>query len=127
MQSNTACHLASLLQDAAKVRLYTALGKDAWGDTLREKYRSSGVFLHDHGCEKVSSGVCVVLSGCKDRAFLTSPGAVAFLDRHVIQSIGMCDHLHVGGLFSMPKLQIELAESLKNAKKKNPNLTVSRS
>jgi sugar/nucleoside kinase (ribokinase family) len=77
---NTAVHVAHLLKtagSASQVTLFSALGEseEDWASkTLCSHLETYGVAFEFCRIPKQASGVCVVLSGQSDRAFVTTPG-----------------------------------------------------
>ena len=100
---NTALQLNSLCGERMCVRFFGALGDDAWADIIRARCTRSGLELHAAVVKESSTGVCIVLSGCGDRGFVSSYAAnklwrVADIDRAALFE---CEHIHVGGFFSV--------------------------
>jgi sugar/nucleoside kinase (ribokinase family) len=100
---NTALQLKSLCGDRMRVRFFGALGCDTWADIIRKRCALAGVDLYAAVVEKSSTGVCIVLSGCGDRGFVSSYAAnkqwrVSDIDRTALFE---CNHIHIGGYFSI--------------------------
>jgi len=74
-----------------------------------------------------NTGVCIVISGRRDRGFITNYGAAAlFAAEHVrLAELAQCSHLHVGGLFSTTALQRQLGCLLRELRELRPSITVS--
>jgi len=127
---NVAVHVKSLMGESCQVVMFTALGGDPndWASkVLEEHLQKNNVTLRAARLQGISTGVCIVLSGHGDRAFVTSAGAVtAFSDDHLdLNELANCDHLHLGGLYSLHAMVNKLPEVVEELRKRNPNLTVS--
>lgn len=139
--SNTASHLAKLAETSVSstsdnnasiagqisVSLHTALGNDEWALVVEKHHARTGVQLVDKRTPGVGTGVCVVLSGKSDRAFMTQNGSMAALTSDMLDhtKLRQAQHLHIGGFFSVPKLQEGLAPLVCTLRETNPDLTVS--
>jgi len=107
---NTAIHLKSLVGSTCRVTLHTALGDDEFGTILRRNCEKVGVEVFARSGLGHESGVCVVISSASDRAFMTKLGAVGELkigDLN-LETLRSADHIHIGGYFSISKLQPDL-------------------
>lgn len=128
---NTAIHLANLHSTQTKVTLFSALGANTesnWGSKILRKHLHA--FNVNFACTEIancSTGVCVVLSGRGDRAFLTSPGAVSqYSLQHIdIVRLANCHHLHVGGVYCLNALLPDLGMLLTKVRELNPKITIS--
>jgi len=123
---NSATHLSHSF--SIKTVVWSAIGNDIWGSFIRAHSDKAGVSLK--GClNRISTAVCLVISGDNDRGFLTHRGPLSTLsldgslgfDQHsIIDSIkGESDHLHIAGYYNCPKLWNEpTGNILKLAQKK---------
>jgi sugar/nucleoside kinase (ribokinase family) len=69
---NTATQLANV---NANVAFHSAIGTDAFGDLLSRHLAARGVHSHVRQIMSSTTGVCIVLSGQGDRAFVSHHGA----------------------------------------------------
>ncbi|KAH9256837.1 hypothetical protein BASA81_004950 [Batrachochytrium salamandrivorans] len=128
---NTAIHLSSLLAgEVNQVTLFSALGEDVnhWASVLLCNHLGKhGVRFECVRKPQSATGICVVLSGCGDRSFLTSPGAVSQLSLQDLDltKLADCDHLHVGGTYSLVALLPDLAKLLARVRELRPAITIS--
>jgi len=109
---NTATHFAG---SGSTTTFFTALGNDQWADVLKGHCTRFNIALSSTVIEGSNTGVCIVISGLSDRTFVTSYGAAAkFADEHVDWGIleRSADHLHIGGLFSIPSIQRKIGERI---------------
>jgi sugar/nucleoside kinase (ribokinase family) len=91
------------------VRLFSAVGDDAFGAYFREQLSREGCVATDGSLVElagVPTSVCVVLSGPHDRGFVscnTSNSALipAMFDRAALLAQ---KHVHCGGFFNMPNM-----------------------
>jgi len=128
--SNTALQLASLVKGTEQwtVEFHTALGNDGWAGILKEKHDDLNCKLvNNTQDEGLTTGVCIVISGNSDRAFMTNHGA---LDKLTLESfdLGLLSesrHVHIGGMFSLPAVKEDLDKLVTELKSLNPSLTVS--
>jgi sugar/nucleoside kinase (ribokinase family) len=141
---NTSVHLKNLLkeergEDEHEVVLFTALGgtvdsrnpDEVEGDwaakVLQNHLEEIGVILRPKWLKNKPTGTCIVLSGNKDRAFITSAGAVGlFHPDHVnIEELASCDHLHLGGLYALESFSAHLPKMVERVREINPSITIS--
>lgn len=121
---NTATHLSVTFSSSATtttscVTLWSAIGSDQWGDTIRSHARRCGVRLRGV-LSAPSTGVCAVLTDSQDRSFATHRGPIADLSLSSAPSTGVPSpdnaldvveilrstkrHLHIAGYYNCPKL-----------------------
>ena len=111
-----ACGAARL---GLRVALAAVVGDDIFGRFMREELEARGV---DTSAVVVDSerptGVTVVLSGSQDRAMLTSPGAIASLNRTMISDdlLERSRHIHVSSYFLQRSLVSELPALFRHAR-----------
>jgi len=127
---NTAVHLSGLIGPGSQIVMFTALGEDVndWASKVLEtKLKQCGIELKATRVRDKPTGVCVVLSGQGDRAFITSSGATSMYspDDLNYDELAACDHLHLGGLFSLNVFVKVLPNTLRQLRARNPHLTIS--
>ncbi|OQS07322.1 hypothetical protein THRCLA_00675 [Thraustotheca clavata] len=100
---NTATHLANL---SNAVSFFSVMGDDEFGSILHNHLTKHHVESHAKKLSSHPTGVCIVLSGNGDRAFVTHYGAVhAFAVEHIAHDrLHQANHLHIGGFYSCPGL-----------------------
>ncbi len=141
--SNTAVHLASLVQSRPggttrglkrEVSFHTALGSDSFADIVRGKHArvGSGLVAASMSEEELAkcsaTGTCVVISGSSDRAFMSSHGVMdLWHPQHLdIQKLQRANHLHIGGYHNFSRaLQDGLPAIVEQLRAKRPSLLVS--
>ena len=85
------------------------VGADVFGARTRELLEEAGVDAAALGVTDEPTGLSVILSAPADRAILTLTGALAGLrGAEVIAAAEEVDHVHVAGLFLLPRLVAEL-------------------
>ncbi|OQR99540.1 hypothetical protein ACHHYP_05830 [Achlya hypogyna] len=114
---NTATQLANL---GAPVAFFSAYGADAFGDLLSAHLAKHHVVSHAQALATLPTGVCIVLTGQGDRAFVTHYGAAhAFSQEHIpLERLLDARHIHVGGFYSCIGLLPDLVSLLRVAKAK---------
>lgn len=128
---NTAIHVRGILSGSDhSVTLFTALGesRDDWASEVLENHLSK----HDVGLKAKrvmgkSTGVCIVLSGTSDRAFVTSNGAVTEYSYEDVDvaNLAKCDHLHFGGVYALTGLVNDIPRLISEVRQMNPTITIS--
>ncbi|GBG24206.1 Adenosine kinase [Hondaea fermentalgiana] len=110
-----------------EVSLHTALGHDEWATMLEKRHAETGMELVATRIADAPTGVCIVISGDEDRAFMTQSGSMAKLTTEMLDmaKLRQAKHLHIGGFFSVPKLQAGLADLVRELRATTPELTVS--
>lgn len=137
------------VRPASAAVLWSAVGSDSWGDMIRSHAKKCGFVLNGI-TSAASTGVCVVFSGVRDRAFITHRGPIAdlalaqlpatlspsssslsassvpamALDASAILK-NTKQHLHVAGYYNCPKLWGAPLGSLLRAAKEKHELTTS--
>jgi sugar/nucleoside kinase (ribokinase family) len=110
MGGNGASTAYSLAKHGAPVRLWSAVGPDAFGDLMLERLRSAGVDVSRVIRGEVPSSVSVVLvNSAGERILLHRPGVSsetlsAPLEFDVELTAGI-SHFHLANLFSLPLLR----------------------
>ncbi|KAG8466721.1 hypothetical protein KFE25_008100 [Diacronema lutheri] len=120
--ANTARFLGSL--GGVAVRLFSAVGDDAFGAYFREQLEAEACAAID-GSVAVLTGVptsvCVVLSGPSDRGFVSCNSTNGALEPGMFSREALLaqQHVHIGGYFNMPQMHTpvlcELARTLRAA------------
>ena len=116
---NTAIQLQSLGGSRIAVEFHGALGDDGWAEMIRARAAKAGVTLRATVVEGSATGVCIVLSGCGDRGFVSAYAAnrawkVSDID---IAALFAVEHIHVGGFFSISKeVRVALPALLRTAR-----------
>lgn len=109
---NTALHLRQL--SAMPIELHTAVGNDDFGRFLTQTAEQRGVTMVNHAKANLATGSCIVISGERDRTFITYRGAVdAFCTRNVEVN---SSHVHVAGYYNCTSLQRDVADLLTRAR-----------
>lgn len=91
------------------VRLFSAVGDDAFGAFFRARLEEEGCASTD-GSVAVLAGVptsvCVVLSGPSDRGFVSCNSTNSLLEPSMFsrELLLQCRHVHVGGFFNMARM-----------------------
>ncbi|KAF0689124.1 Aste57867_19396 [Aphanomyces stellatus] len=121
---NTATQLANL--NGTRVAFHTALGADAFGEMLTGHLAKRHVELHSPLLSNVPTGVCIVLTGRGDRAFVTHYGAarVFAIDHIDKEALFQAKHIHIGGFYSVLGLVPDLAALLREAKARGITLSL---
>ena len=141
---NTAIQIHSLLATTMEVKsncsrneiyeqvvMFTALGEDEQdiaSQVIQKSVKLSQINLKATRIKNQPTGTCVVLSGLRDRAFLTCAGAIRYysIEHLDFEELSSCDHLHLGGMFSLRSLTSHLhTKIIPTLLKKNPGLTIS--
>ena len=119
---NTALHLQELGRSTV---LHTSVGQDDFGRFLLTAARRRGLHVRNHRQGKGSTGACVVLSGPKDRAFVTSRGVIntfrassSKVFRHPLR------HVHIAGYYNCPVMQAEVPSILRTARRRGVTSSV---
>ena len=91
---NTATHFSGLATSSS-CSLFSGVGPDSFGHMIRDHARSVGFTIHSVPAD--STGVCAVITGPDDRAFVTHRGPIGSLS---IDQLDRCQllsgtHLHV--------------------------------
>jgi sugar/nucleoside kinase (ribokinase family) len=122
--SNTARFLGSLGGGVA-VRLFSAVGDDAFGAYFRAELEKEGCVAIEGSLAQLAgipTSVCVVLSGPTDRGFVSCNSTNAALRPGMfdMQALLAHKHVHIGGFFNMPGMHtpelVELARALRAAR-----------
>lgn len=115
----------------------TSSGKGPVGELIGLEVngdRSKSFETNDKKCEtnhgnspSVQTGICIVLSGSKDRSFVTAPGAVEKLSRRDlnVSELAKFDHLHFGGLYALNSFVNDLSQFMLDVREVNPKITMS--
>jgi sugar/nucleoside kinase (ribokinase family) len=102
-----------------RVTFFSHVGQDYLGDFCLKALRQSGVSTR-HVTRKAAekTGVTIALSGKRDRALVTYPGAVATLKADSIDEpvISKYDHLHLTSYFLQTALRPSFAHLFRQAK-----------
>lgn len=116
---NTATHLSSAFN--VKTSVWSSIGKDLWGKIIVDHASKHGIILKGN-LDSCTTAVCMVLSGNKDRGFLTYRGPMdtlsigqgsGQLDKNdIIKSISSNDHFHIAGYYNCPTLWDEPSASM---------------
>lgn len=104
----TACGLARL---GVPTSLAAEVGDDAFGDELIRAFEGAGIDTDSIGRGLDATGISVHLSTSDDRAILTLPGAIPFLDPDAVRSAVARvapDWVHVASPFLTPAVTAEL-------------------
>lgn len=112
---NTAIHLREA--SGEEVVLHSAVGGDDFGDFLRTAAQERGVRLVDHGDRRRYTGSCIVISGDRDRTFVTYRGAVDYMRGNSIKLDEGCDHVHLAGFYNCAGLQDDAAGLFRRARR----------
>lgn len=111
---NTAIHLHEL--SSQSVELHTAIASDAFGSFLRDEAKARGVGLVVHDAPSgLGTGSCVVISGERDRTFITYRGVIDALRGSAIDASG-CNHLHLAGFYNCRGLQADAGAIFRSAR-----------
>jgi len=124
---NTAAQLSALLRtrrqrgQARPFRrciLHSRVGSDLYGELVTERIRESGITLA--GRRAGGQGVCICLSGQRDRAFVSYKGTVASfceddLDLHKLLGPGT-SHVHFSAFYDCSGLQPAVPRLMQRAK-----------
>lgn len=102
-----------------KVTFVSQVGRDSFGDFCITALKQSGIATSNvlrKANEK--TGITLALSGNKDRALVTYPGAIASLtaDRVNDGLLRKHDHVHLTSYYLQKKLQLRFGEILQRAK-----------
>eukprot|EP00929_Paragymnodinium_shiwhaense_P112000 TRINITY_DN80250_c0_g1_i1.p1 TRINITY_DN80250_c0_g1~~TRINITY_DN80250_c0_g1_i1.p1 ORF type:complete len:380 (+),score=61.67 TRINITY_DN80250_c0_g1_i1:84-1142(+) len=109
----TAVHLKAMVGNAgSSVTFHGCVGSDAQAQMLRLRLEHAGVIPSLTECSDLPTGSCIVLSGCKDRAFITCLGASgsmtvghlksleAAVRRQQSKHAAALLHVHFGGFYA---------------------------
>eukprot|EP01060_Flectonema_neradi_P014873 TRINITY_DN21553_c0_g1_i1.p1 TRINITY_DN21553_c0_g1~~TRINITY_DN21553_c0_g1_i1.p1 ORF type:complete len:336 (+),score=40.11 TRINITY_DN21553_c0_g1_i1:42-1049(+) len=126
---NTARHCSTILKGKdVEVAFIGAVGDDDIGKISLTTMADDGLlkWAHDgnspaHICKNSSTGLCIVLSGQHDRAFISSNAAndnfSPAADPEALAVLKSCSHIHIHGYFNCSFLQtpefLSLVKSLK--------------
>ena len=124
---NTAVQLSALLRTRRqrsqpnpfrRCVLHSRVGADLYGDLVEEKIREAGVALSAKRAG--AQGVCICLSGKRDRAFVSYKGSVgelsaADIDERALLAPGT-SHLHFSAYFDCAALQPSVPRLMERAK-----------
>ncbi|KDO35323.1 hypothetical protein SPRG_00172 [Saprolegnia parasitica CBS 223.65] len=121
---NTATQLANL--GGSAVAYFSAMGADGFGDMLALHLAKHNVKSFAPQLASHPTGVCIVLTGQGDRAFVTHYGAAhAFAKQHIpMDRLLEAQHIHVGGFYSCIGLLPDLACILEAAKVKGITISL---
>ena len=117
--SSAAIFASNLSSLGAKVNFIGKLGKDVFGDIVLQTLTLKGV---DTGCiqrqEELRTGATVVLNFGEDRAMVTHPGAMEYLNAGDIDwdVITRSSHLHFSSFFIQKGIQKDIGKIFKEAK-----------
>jgi len=117
--SASAIFAAGVAKLGHSVTFVSQVGRDYFGDFCLSKLKQLGVATR-HVARKADekTGVTIALSGKRDRALVTHPGAVATLTADGIDDtlLQRHDHLHLTSYYLQKALQPSFAELLRRAK-----------
>ena len=132
---NTAVQLSALLRTRRqrfqsnplrRCVLHSRVGTDLYGDLVAEKIREAGVKLS--GRRAGGQGVCICLSGQRDRSFVSYKGTVAEFDENDLNMGRLLapstSHVHFSAYYDCSGLQPAVPRLVERAKTER-NATVS--
>ena len=117
--SSSAIFASNMSSLGASVSFLGKIGKDSFGDliikSLKKKNVSTEMIIQD---KAVNTGATIVLNFDEDRANITYPGAMDYLDINDVteEKLIQARHLHYSSFFLQPALRPDVEKMFKTAK-----------
>lgn len=125
--ANTARQLQALLPGGSEVKLFSTVGDDLLGQAALSRLEAQGFSTKHITRLSQPSSACIVLTGPKDRGFVSCYSTVKLLHPNLIDKAALqsCKHVHVGGYLGLKALHTaEFTALLRSCKEGGATLSL---